>query len=459
VKRLRQLFQGGYSDLIRNVGSRLGALIALAIATFAVARGGGPAAVGVYVLLRVLPSLLGVMLSLGLPGAITYFVAGAHRGDRRIPFTVLSIAFAGGLTGAVLWLAASPVVGPKLFAGLPHALLLVASLLVVTRVLVATAKSCSQGSDDLPGANRVILTEELMFLPMYGILMAAGVNGYTAVVAGLLLADAATLSLAWGRLLRRGFFRGAARPSKQLARAITSYGLRAQTGGVISLLNLRLDFILLTLLTGPAVLGVYAVASKFAELVKIPGMSMTYVLYPRFAKAGGLKAPGWARSLVLKAGLATAVLVAPLWMLAGFVIPAVYGAPFEGAVLPAQIILLGLILNGVGAVITALLYGIGRPGLNSLAMGAGLLVTVVLNLLLIPRFHETGAAIASAIAYTVTTLVLIRFLIVTSRATEGIATADPPVVLSRPGLRSSEVPPDGRPAHLAPASLAESRGA
>jgi O-antigen/teichoic acid export membrane protein len=420
MKRPANLFRGRYGDLIRNLSARLAALIALAVATLVVARGGGPAAVGVYVLLRVLPSLLGVALSLGLPGAITYFLAGEHRGDRRIPLTVLSIAFAGGIAGAAVWASASPVLGPQLFPGVSLTLVAIAAALVVTRVLVATAKSCSQGTDDLPGANRVIFTEELMFLPMYGILLSAGVSGFTSVVAGLLLADAATLSLAWSRLVRRGFFRGAARPSRRMARAIVTYGIRAQTGGVITLLNLRLDFILLSLLTGPAVLGVYAVASKFAELVKLPGMSMTYVLYPRFARAGRSKATGEARSLLVKAGLITSAAVVPLWLVAGFVIPAVYGAEFEPAVLPAQIILLGLVLHGVGAVITAYLYGIGRPGLNSLAMGAGLVVTVVLNLLLIPRFDEAGAAAASAVAYTVSTLVLLYFLLRTTRAAAGL---------------------------------------
>lgn len=423
MKRPGQLLQGRYRDLISNVATRLGALVALALATLAVARGGGPAAVGVYVLLRVLPSLVGVVISSGLPGAVTYFLAGEYREDRRLPLTVLSIAFAGGITGALLWAAASPIIGGALFPGLPLALVAVSAVLVLTRVLVATAKSCSQGSDDLPGANRVIFTEEFMFLPMYGIVVSAGVNDFQAVVAGLVLADLATLSLAWSRLARRGFFRDAARPSTQLARAIASYGLRAQTGGVISLMNLRLDFILLNLLTGPAVLGVYAVASKFAELVKIPGMSVTYVLYPRFAKDGRAKATRRARSLLVRAGLITAATVGPLWLAAPFVIPAVYGSEFQGAVLPAQIILLGLVLYGVGAVITAFLYGVGRPGLNSLALGAGLVVTVVLDFLLIPPFHANGAAVASAVAYTVSTVMLLWVLLRESHPTPAINAA------------------------------------
>jgi len=259
-----------------------------------------------------------------------------------------------------------------------------------------------------------------MFLPAYGLVLLAGVDAFGAVVAALLLADLATLSLAWSRLARRGFFRDAEHPSKDLAREIAGYGLRAQTGGVITLLNLRLDFILLSLLTGPGVLGVYAIASRFAELVRIPGMSLTYVLYPRFARAGRARATESARRVVVKAGLLTAATVAPLWVGAALVIPAFYGSEFEPAVLPARIILLGLVLNGVGAVVTAFLYGIGRPGLNSVAMGVGLVATVALDLALIPAFHASGAAVASAVAYALSSLVLVWFLVRESRSDRAV---------------------------------------
>ena len=60
-------------------------------------------------------------------------------------------------------------------------------------------------------------------------------------------------------------------------------------------------------------------------------------------------------------------------------------------------------------VVTGFLYGVGRPGLNSLAMGIGLVFTVALDALLIPSMGATGAAIASAVAYTATTVSLIVF--------------------------------------------------
>ena len=89
--------------------------------------------------------------------------------------------------------------------------------------------------------------------------------------------------------------------------------------------------------------------------------------------------------------------------------------------LPAQILLVGLVAEGIGGIVTPYLYGEGRPGLNSLAMGAGLVVTVVLDVLLIPRFQAVGAAVASSSAYIMTTAVLLLVFWVLTRTRE----ADP----------------------------------
>jgi O-antigen/teichoic acid export membrane protein len=409
MTRIGALRKGGYRILIANVGARLAALGALALGTLLVARTGGAAAVGIYALLRVVPGLVGVVVSSGLPGAVTFFLAGPRADDRRLPLTVVAIALIGGIAGTVLWAAFSPLVGPHLFPGLSLGLVLLGGTTVLTQLLVATAKSCSQGSDDLPGANLVIVNEELLFLPAYGALWLLGADGYAAVVIGLLAADVGSFAWGWARLARRGFFRAATRPGYRLAREIAVYGMRQQVGGVMTLLNLRLDFILLNLLAGPAVLGVYAIASKFAELLKIPGMALTYVLYPQYAKDGLAKASTKARRLMPKAAMITGGLALPLIPLTPLIIPLAYGADFKGAIVPAQIIILGLVLDGLGGVITGYLYGVGRPGLNSWAMGVGLAVTVILDVALIPPYGATGAAIASAVAYVTSTLALIWF--------------------------------------------------
>jgi O-antigen/teichoic acid export membrane protein len=402
----RRLLARAPRALVANVSARVGALVALTLATVLIARVGGPAAVGIYALLRVVPSLVGVLTSAGLPGAVAYFLAGPTGSDRRLPSTIGAVALVGGSLGTALWFIATPLL-PSLLPGLSTPLILLAGLTVLTQLLVATARSCSQGTDDLRGANIVFVNEELLFLPAYGLLWLAGITGDAAVVAGLILADVATFVPAWTRLVRRGLFRGAKPPSLALARRLCSYGMRGQVGGVMTLLNLRLDFMILSVMAGPAVLGVYAIASKFAELLKIPSVALTYVLYPEYSRIGPTAAASRARRHMRVAGIWVALASVPVWLTAGFLIPMIYGSAFHGAVTPARIIVTGLLLEGVAGVISAYLYGIGRPGLNSWAMGIGLTVTVALDLTLIPHFGAKGAATASAAAYITSTLALL----------------------------------------------------
>jgi O-antigen/teichoic acid export membrane protein len=409
MSRISKLLRGTSGVLLANVGARVGALVSLALATLVVARAGGPAAVGAYALLRVLPGLVGVVASLGLPGAVAYFLAGPRREDRRLPLTIAAIAVVGGTVGTLLWALASPVLQRLFFDDLSVGLVILAGVTVLAQLLVATAKSCSQGSDDLRGANIVIVNEELLFLPAYAALLLAGIHGNAAMVAGLLLADVLAFVPAWVRLYRRGFFRGATRPSVVVGREVSSYGFRAQVGGVIMLMNLRLDFILVQLMAGPVVLGIYAISSKFAELVKVLSLALNYVLYPQFAREGAVKAAATARRLLLKSVMVTASVAVLLAVTAPFVIPFAYGSQFAAAVGPAQILLIGLAADGAAGVLTGFLYGVGRPGLNSWAMGAGLVVTVVLDLLLIPPLGASGAAIASSVAYISSTLALLAF--------------------------------------------------
>jgi O-antigen/teichoic acid export membrane protein len=58
-------------------------------------------------------------------------------------------------------------------------------------------------------------------------------------------------------------------------------------------------------------------------------------------------------------------------------------------------------------------------------MGAGLVVTVVLDLLLIPRFQEVGAAVASSSAYIATTAVLLLVFWILTRHRQELPVREP----------------------------------
>ncbi|HEY6740408.1 MAG TPA: polysaccharide biosynthesis C-terminal domain-containing protein, partial [Actinopolymorphaceae bacterium] len=59
-------------------------------------------------------------------------------------------------------------------------------------------------------------------------------------------------------------------------------------------------------------------------------------------------------------------------------------------------------------VLAADLKGRGRPGMVSIGTGIGVVLVVALDLVLIPAFGMEGAAVAAALAQTVTAAVLLR---------------------------------------------------
>jgi lipopolysaccharide/colanic/teichoic acid biosynthesis glycosyltransferase/O-antigen/teichoic acid export membrane protein len=395
-------------QVIRNLGAQGGALACVSVASLLVARVGGPTVLGYYALLRVLPWLFGVIISCGLPTAAAYFMAGKHGEDPRSRPTIVVMAVLAAGLSALAWVACAVPFQHVFFRQMPLGLVVVMAISVVTWLLNVTAKACCQGSGDIAGANLLIVAEEFWFIPTYvTVRLVTGQGGSGLMVASLIFSGALYTATAIMRLSSRGFFQGWGLPSAQLARRIVAFGARGQLGNMLWLTNLRFDFVLLGALAGPAVLGVYAVASKFAELMRLVPTAVNYVLYPRFARVGRTKATAEARRLL---PLSTALTVAMTPFLGAatlIALPILYGPAFRGAIRPAEIIIIGLSVEGAAAVASAYLLGIGRPGLNSIGMGVGTVITVTLDVILIPRYGAIGGAITSAVTYLTTTAVLV----------------------------------------------------
>jgi O-antigen/teichoic acid export membrane protein/O-antigen ligase len=392
--------------LTANVAARVVALASLSAATVLVARAGGPKLLGELTLLRVLPGLMGVLVGCGLPSAAPFFLAGRDWDKGRLRTTIIVLTLAGSLAASACWLLLSPLIHQVFFHPWHIGVVIAAAVPVFTQLWVATGKSFLQGEDDMRGANWAIAAEEAVFLPVYVGLLPI-MHGTSLLMTALVGADVlVTLGIAVRLARRRGYMRGWGKPDVRLAREICGYGIRGQIGGMLSLVNLRLDVAILGALVGPGTLGIYAVASKYAELLRLPGLAITYVLYPRLAARDRDEASRAVVALLPRALVFTVLAAIPL-AVAVPLLPYVYGQAFTSAMLPACILLFGLIGEGVAGLVSAYLYAVGRPGANSLALGVSVVVTIVLDLTLIPRYHAVGAAAASAVAYLVSSAALV----------------------------------------------------
>jgi O-antigen/teichoic acid export membrane protein len=172
-------------------------------------------------------------------------------------------------------------------------------------------------------------------------------------------------------------------------------------------MTLRLDQWLLGVLGSPAAVGIYSIAASLSEAIYLVARSLGIVVFVDSARAerGQQFRRRLAGALVI-----TSVAAAALAAVCEPLIRVVIGDDYLGAAAPTRILLLGAPGLITVNLITNRLAGMGRPGRASGYTLAALIVTVALDIWLIPRSGAEGAAWASAIGYNVGGLVALSAL-------------------------------------------------
>jgi O-antigen/teichoic acid export membrane protein len=188
--------------------------------------------------------------------------------------------------------------------------------------------------------------------------------------------------------------------SRPLAGALVRYGIKSHTSGVSSMLNERLDQLLISVFLAPAKLGLYVVAVTLTALTNLIGTSVGLVGLPTLARLGAQEERRRAASRLIRLTLigSTAVTV-PLLLLTPTLIEMVFGAAFVAASGATRILLVATILLSLTRVLEATLKAVNRPLDAGAAQLAALLVTAAGLAALLPLFGIVGAAVASLLAY------------------------------------------------------------
>jgi O-antigen/teichoic acid export membrane protein len=213
-----------------------------------------------------------------------------------------------------------------------------------------------------------------------------------------------TVLLAW-YVQRR--LAGFGRPDLALAGRALSFGVRAHPGRIMLLGNYRLDQWLLGAIAGPRELGVYSVAVAWAEALWYLPTALAAVQRPDLVRAAREQAGRVAARIFRAAVLFTAVCGIVMVLAAPVLCVTIFGEEFRDSVSMLRILVIAAL--GVTAIklLGSALVARGRPGLQSLAVGAGFVCSVALDILLIPRFEGMGAAVAAALAHSAAGIVVV----------------------------------------------------
>jgi O-antigen/teichoic acid export membrane protein len=173
----------------------------------------------------------------------------------------------------------------------------------------------------------------------------------------------------------------------------------------------------------PAHVGLYALGVMVAESLWQISNAAALALLPRVARTwenGGERGAAFTCSVLRQVFMLSSILALGIALLSPWVIPVVFGAAFQPSISVIWWLLPGTVALAVGKVMSADLTARGKPEYSSIFAAATLLVTVILDVILIPRMGIQGAALASSAAYLFDTgliaLVLRRHLDVSWKA-------------------------------------------
>jgi len=193
-------------------------------------------------------------------------------------------------------------------------------------------------------------------------------------------------------------------------RQLSAIGSSQLLLGLLLGAHLRLDVVVLDLMRGPHDVGEYAVAVGVAEPITYGGIAIAMALYPRSAASSAQNAAGGAvrTARSLRAVLVlTAAAAAVVWAVGPWAIDLLFGPSFAAAGAPLRTLLPGVVGMTLFFVLQSDLAGRGRLWSVAASSVGATAMNVLFNLLLIPRFGVTGAALSSTLTYWVAAWLLL----------------------------------------------------
>lgn len=220
-------------------------------------------------------------------------------------------------------------------------------------------------------------------------------------VAVLVWANAVSATLAalflWAMLSRYGARSFAF--DRQLFSNGLGYSGRVYVITLIGFLVGRLNIVFLERFADHAAVGIYSVAAQFSDTMMLLPTTVAMILFPELVKAGshGALSRTWRTAGVVAALMASVALITGL--LAPLFIPFMFGTAFTQSALVLIWLLPGTVALGIGSIFSQLLVARGVPMINIWIWVVCLLLLLLGDALLIPRFGAVGASISVSCSY------------------------------------------------------------
>ncbi|MFH1957028.1 MAG: flippase [bacterium] len=401
---------GAVKDSLKIFSGRIAVIIAGALANILIARILGPEGQGIYTLIILLPFLAAKIGDLGIGHANVYFLGKKEHGLQKIANNSFSLAIIIGLLVLVISGFALNFLQPSFFKNVPLAYLRVALLTLPFFLFISYFGMILLGANRINEYNVVQnflrSLPLLLFLLFFLVILKKGLLGATLAWA-LTNIIAGAVSIYFVQRLTGIKWAVDFKFCKELIK----FGVKGYLATIMNFLNYRLDILLINFFTSAVLVGYYSISVLIAETLLFFPTSIGLALFPRTAQSSR-ELPYRSTPQICRVSLfLTFISACILFVLSKSIILILFGKQFIPAYQPLKILLPGIAALSVCNILNFDLIGRGKPIFVTYASGVALGINIILNLLFIPRWGISGAALSSTLSYVVmTAIVLKKFL-------------------------------------------------
>lgn len=361
-----------------------------------VARALGPEGKGIYALLTLIPSLVMQLGNLGLGVSSVYYLGKKLAQPHEVAENAVSVGLSLGIFIFLGYWMSHGIFAPILYKNVPVFLTILAMSALPFLFLFQYITHILLALNRIKEHNISLAIKPTALLALFTVFWYLFSDKYLGVILAWLASDVIATATCLYFLRREIRYR--IKFHYRLFKSSLPFGLKSFLANVLFYINFRLDLILVNLFLTEAHVGYYSVSVQMAETLWFLPSTLAVLILPKIA-AGEEKAANNLTAATCRMTLFISFISAlGLAALTQLLIALMFGQEFLPAARPLYILLPGIVLFSGSKILSSSLTGKGFPQYALYASVISLLTNFIACLVLIPVLGLSGAALASALA-------------------------------------------------------------
>ena len=297
----------------------------------------------------------------------------------------------------------------KFLQGITNLQMLVVLVTVPLIIFKSAMINVLLGLQDIVEYNRINIVDKVLSLVLLAGFFLIAVNPTAAMLSILAGTAAICVWQVYSFVSQRGIT-----PilDSSLMKAMLGYGLKAQAGNIIQRLNYRLDVFIVAYFLPIGQVGIYGIAVALGETLWGVTGSIATIVFPIASSSTDKEEMSTFTNQITRVSFALIIIFSVIIALIGkTLIILLFGPAFATAAGALLWLLPGISIFSVSNILASYLAGVGLLEKNIYSSIVSGIVTVSLDIYLIPRLGINGASIATSLSYITFTLMTIWFYI------------------------------------------------